>query len=274
MRFSPWLALTAFLCLSSSQPAFGQKPYRIAALIANDQFLPAVDGFKKKMAELGYAEGQNITYGVHNAHGNQEKLRELAEKIGRGRPDLIVTSSTTATAPIAKVTAGTNIPVVFLSAGNPLSLVNSYSSSGNNLTGISTSSIDLTEKRLELLKELAPDIRKVIAFHNPAGQNYKENREATEKAAKRLGLVLVEVNATSHEEVIRKAKEVLKPGFVGGIIQPPDAIINEAIREITPDINKLKLPSVAVNLGSVKAGATVPSGIIVDGVATIVTSWF
>jgi putative ABC transport system substrate-binding protein len=249
------LALVAVLILLGSHPTEAQKVYRIGALVASDQFVPAFDGFKKKMAEIGHIEGGNIQYDFHNAKGDRETLNKLAQKLVESKPDLIVTSSTTATAPVAKASAGTNIPVVFLSAGNPLRFVKSYSSSGNNLTGITTSTIDITAKRMELLKELAPGIKKVISLHNPKGENYEANLKATREAAKRLGLELVEVNVTSKEELIKRANEILSRKLGDGVVHPPDATINAAQREITPQVNRERLPSVVPNVGNVRDGA-------------------
>jgi putative ABC transport system substrate-binding protein len=133
MRPNSFFLLTILLIFTGSPAAMAQRIYRIGALVAEDQFVPAVDGFKKKMAEGGYIEGKNVKYDLHNAKGDIEVLKKLAQKIVQDKPDLIVTSSTTATIPVAKLTEGTNLPVVFLSAGNPLKLVKSYASSGNNL---------------------------------------------------------------------------------------------------------------------------------------------
>lgn len=162
------ITVASFLVgLTSSVEA--QKVYRISALVADDQFVPAFDGFKKKMAEVGYKEGKNVNYDFHNAKGDDDALIRLAKQLVQDRPDLIVTTSSASTAPVARATAGTNIPVVFLSAGEPLKFVKSYASSGNNLTGISTAVLDLTEKRLELLKELAPWVKRVSSLSNPQG---------------------------------------------------------------------------------------------------------
>ena len=242
---------------AAPRAAVAQKLYRIGALVAEDQFLPAFEGFKKKMAEMGYKEGYNIKYDLHNAQGNKETLDKLAQKLAQDRPDLIVTSSTTATAPMARATAGTTLPVVFLSAGNPLRFVKSYASSGNNLTGVSTSSIDLTDKRMELLKELDPRIKRVINLHNPNGEVYEANLRATRAAGKKLGLELVDVdvNVTSTEDLIEKGKKILTRKLGDGIFYPPDAIIvNAAIREFTLHTNKERLASVAANISSVKNG--------------------
>lgn len=246
------------LFFSTLAPASGQvqRVYMIEALVANDQFLPAIEGFKNKMAKLGFREGVNIRYNVHNAEGNVEALKRLAIEIVKEKPDLVVTSSTTATAPVARATAGTAIPVVFLSAGNPLKFIERYSSSGNNLTGISTSSIDLTDKRMELLLELAPGTKRVITLHNPKGVNYEANLAATRKAGKKLGVHLVEINVTRSEELLRIARGGRLTREVGdGLILAPDGIINSGVREIMPYVNKQKLPSIAVNSEFVKAGA-------------------
>lgn len=255
MRPMSLFTLAVFLTLVTPQWARAQKVYRIGALVSSDEFLLAVEGFQKKMTELGYKENKNIKYDLKNAKGDADALQKFAQKLVQDKPDLIVTSSTTATAPVAKATAGTNLPVVFLTAGNPLQFVKSYSSSGNNLTGITTSSIDLTAKRMELLKDLAPGIKKVITLHNPKGQSYGDNLKATREAGKQLRFQLVEINAESKDELIKMSKEFLTRKMGDGIVHPPDAVINSAIRDITPHIISERLPSVAVNKGSVKAGA-------------------
>lgn len=245
--------LGSLLCLAGSAEA--QKAYRIGGLVANDQFLPAVEGFKKRMADLGYTEGRNIKYEVRNAQGDRDALRKFAQKLVQDKPDVIVTSSTTATVPVARATEGTDLPVVFLSAGNPLRFVKSYASSGNNLTGISTSAIDVTEKRMELLKELAPGIKRVISLHNSKGENYEANLKATREAAKRLGLELSEVTVESYDDLLRKGNQLLTRNLGEGLILPPDATLNAFQKQISFHVIKEKLPSVAANVGNVHDGA-------------------
>jgi len=235
--------------------ANAEKIYRIGALIADDPFMPSFEGFKQRMAAIGYVEGRNVLYDLNNAKGDRATLEKMAQKLVQDRPDVIVTSSTTATVPVAKSSAGSGIPVVFLSAGNPLAFAKGYASSGNNLTGISTSVIDLTAKRLELLKELAPGMKKVIALNNPNGPSYEENRTATREAAKRLGLELVEVDVTSSDELVRRSKELLTRKMGDGIAYPPDAQVNAAQKLISPQVNRERLPSVVPNVGNVHEGA-------------------
>jgi len=255
MRAARFFLLLAVLTLLDPQMASAQKVYRIGALVAEDQFVPAFDGFKKKMAELGYTEGKNVKYDFHNAKGDVDIVKELAQKIVQEKPDLIVTASTTATTFVAKLTEGTNLPVVFLSAGNPLKLVKSYASSGNNLTGITSSILDLMGKQIELLKELIPGAKRVIFLTNQKATNYQDYIISTREAAKRLGFMLaeVEIQATNAEEV--KAKLFLITRKLGeGLFIPPDTSFVGATEQIAQQAIKEKLPTAGPNIQNVRRG--------------------
>jgi putative ABC transport system substrate-binding protein len=247
------LMLGFLLCLAGSAEA--QKVYRIGALMANDQFVPAFEGFRRKMAELGYVEGKNTNYDFHNAKGNLDALKKLAQKIVQGKPDLIVTSSTSATIAVSKLTEGTDLPVVFLFSGNPLKLVKSYASSGNNLTGISSSILDLTEKQLELFKELAPRVSRVILIRNQRGVNYEDYAILTRKAASRVGLTVVEIEfrATNADEV-KKQLFLITRKSGDGLLIPPDATLEGASESIAQQAIKEKLVTVGPNVQGVRRG--------------------
>ena len=242
------------VCSMGVPEASAQKIYHIGALVAEDQFVPAFNGFKKKMAELGYTEGKDINYDFYNAKGDRDSVQKLAEKLVHAKPDLVVTSSTTATAPIAKLTAGSNLPVVFLSAGNPLGLVKSYASSGNNLTGISAASLDLTAKRLELLKELAPWVKRVVSLNYPQGVNYRDNLAAVREAAKKMGFVVNELNASSPDELRRVIRTITRKA-ADAILLQPDAFFAKNIEVVIQQSLKEKLPVIPTLINNVKRGA-------------------
>lgn len=204
------LTLINIWLLSCPASSEAQRVYRIGALVADDLFVPAFEGFKEKMADIGYLEGKNIQYDFYNGKGNREAITRTAKKIVESKPDAIVTSSTTATLPVAKLTEGTNLPVVFLSSANPLALVKTYASSGNNLTGVSSSSLDIIEKQMELLKELAPKAERVIFLVVSGATNYQAVRRRSQEAAKKFGLTLVELLADRPEEIRPKLAAVIK----------------------------------------------------------------
>ena len=241
------------LCLP--YPSEAQRIYRIGVLLADDWFAPAFDGFKKKMEELGYREGKNLKYGLYNANWDRNLLTEMAARLSQDKPDVIVASSATAAAALATGTRGADIPVVFLSVADPLRFAKSYASSGNNFTGISTSSINLTEKRIELLKELVPKIKRAITLHNSRGPNYETNLHATREAGKRLGLDLAEVTVSSSDELIQRATSLLTQKMGEAVIFPPDPIVTATQKTIYPHVIRERLPSVAASVGNVHAGA-------------------
>lgn len=243
------LLIFAFLCLFGAEVADAQKIHRIGALIADDRFLPAFEGFKNGMEELGYAENRDVEYKLFNARRDQETLQKLSQKLLQLNPNLVLTSTTSATVPVAKVTARSKIPVVFLGAGDPLRLVNSYASSGNNLTGISASAIDLVEKRLELLTEIAPWVKRIASFNNPSGLNYQANLTAVRRAAQKLDLKVKEVDAANAEELERVTGTISR-GIAGAILLPVDAtltrhmeiVVKQALREKLPLIPPAAIP--------------------------------
>ena len=191
----------------------------------------------------------------HNADWERGLLTEMATKLIQDKPDLIIASSATAAAALATVTKGTDTPVVFLSVADPLRFAKSYASSGNNFTGISTSSINLTEKRIELLKELVPKMKRAIALHNSRGPNYETNLHATREAGKRLGLDLAEVTVSSSDELIQRATSLLTRKMGEAVIFPPDPIVTATQKTIYPHVIRERLPSVAASVGNVRAGA-------------------
>jgi putative ABC transport system substrate-binding protein len=246
------LSLALIIIPSSAQ---GQRVYRVGALVADDQFIPAITGFKQRMAEIGDVDGKNIAYDLQNSQGDQDLLGKLAETLVQRKPDLIVTSSTTASVPIAKLTKGTNLPVVFLSAGDPLRLVKSYASSGNNLTGISSSSVELTGKRMELLKKLAPKTKRVILLIDTAGINHERLIADARDAAKNLGLehVQLEVHTKNVDEMKQKIP-LIKRSLGDALFVPPEATIVASTEAIARQAIKEKLPHVGPNIETVRRG--------------------
>jgi putative tryptophan/tyrosine transport system substrate-binding protein len=93
MKSVPRLVLLILLLLVIPRSAQGQKVFRIGAVVADDQFIPAINGFKQRITELGYIEGKNVAYDFQNSKGDQDALAKLAEALVQRKPDLIVTSS-------------------------------------------------------------------------------------------------------------------------------------------------------------------------------------
>jgi putative ABC transport system substrate-binding protein len=246
------LALAVMFVLSAGR-VHAQKMFIIGSLNTADQFLDAFDGFKIRMAELGYREGQNIRYDYYNSKGNAETLKAIAEKLVHDKVDMIVTSATTGAVAAAKATVGTRIPVVFLSAGNPEKLVKSYATSASNLAGISSASVELTGKRFELLKEFAPRTKRIAMPLDPKGVNYQAIVTEAREAAHKLGVVVREIPARTVGEIAGAVAVVDRKNY-DAIFTPADTLISEGIEAVVQQAIKEKVPLITSLLVNVKRG--------------------
>ena len=114
------------------------------------------DAFRRRMRELGYVDGQNITFEPRSAQGDDNRLAKLAaELVGLG-VDLIVTGGQAAA--IAAKRATSTIPIVMATGSDPVAvgLVASLRRPGGNLTGMTSINSELSAKRLEFLRNVAP----------------------------------------------------------------------------------------------------------------------
>lgn len=252
-----------FFLLPKKETPKPVKKYLVGALIGQDAHIPAFDGFKEKMTELGYTEGSNITYEIRNGKGDSKLVSQYAKELISKNPDVIVTSSTSATKPVIDLTK--TIPIVFLAAGNTDSLVKSTPFSGANITGISTGESDISGKRLETLKQLDPSIKTVGIVYNPSTDAYKRGLEVSQDAAKKLNITLVPIEISTLEDATQAATTLSKQKYQaltlipsGGIttISPP--LIEAAIEKKIPTscateeaVNKGCLTTLASDLKTV-----------------------
>jgi ABC-type uncharacterized transport system substrate-binding protein len=245
--------MTLMGIISITNAAATEKNLTIGSLNTADQFIDAVQGFKSRMVELGYKEGQNIRYEYHNSQGNAEQLRAMAQKLVQGKADMIVTTSTTGTVAAAKATEGTRIPVVFLSAANTQLLVKGFSGSGNNLAGISSASLELTAKRFELLRELVPGAKRMVMPVDPKGVNYRMIVEENREAAVRLGFAISELHVRAVDEIASAVGAITRKSY-DVVFSPADTVVSAGIDWVVKQSIKEKLPTITALLVNVTRG--------------------
>ncbi len=200
------------------------KVYRVGILSGSDAFINIADGFKSKMTELGYMEGKNIIYDLWALNADQEGERKIAEKFVKDKVDLIAAFPTEPAISAKKAVEGTIIPIVFGMAtleGN--SLVESVSHPGGNTTGVRYPGPDLTVKRLEILLELAPRVKRVYVIYDPAYPGIPPSLNALHNATVSLGKTLVQEPVRDIKELrsaLQKASKNGKIGFDAILIMP------------------------------------------------------
>lgn len=144
--------------------------------------------FAERLRELGWVEGRTVAIEYRWADGRAERYAEFAADLVRLKVNVIVTS--TLRAVIAAKQATSAIPIIFTSVGNPVSagLVQSLAQPGSNLTGLSQQGPELGTKRLELLREMIPDLRRVAVMANPVNPSTNLEIEEVQLAARQFGI--------------------------------------------------------------------------------------
>jgi ABC-type uncharacterized transport system substrate-binding protein len=160
-------------------------------------------GLRQGLKEAGYVEGENLAIDYSWADNQMERLPELAAELVRRRVALIITTGGPSSAFAAKA-ATTTIPIVFNIGDDPVrvGLVASFARPGGNLTGVSFLGIELTAKRLELLRELVPGAARVAVLVNPADAAVvRATLRDTEAAGRAMGLQIQVFNADTAAEI-------------------------------------------------------------------------
>src|SRR5262247_1742077 len=163
---------------------------------------PWVAGFVQRLRELGWIEGRTIAIEYRWAEGRSDRAAEIAAEFVRRNVDVIVTSATAVI--VAAMEATSVIPIVFAAAGDPVGtgLVASLARPGGNVTGLSIQQTDLAGKRLELLREVIPSLRRLAMLVNvgsPAGVLDMREVQATGRT---LGLDIITFEIRRGEDIL------------------------------------------------------------------------
>jgi len=142
---------------------------------------------KEELSRLGYEEGRNVTFDARFAEFNLDELDRIAVEVIASKPSVIVAQGR-AIGRFAELTK--TIPIVVVNSGDMIEggLVQSLARPGGNVTGVQLLYFDLVGKRLEVLKEILPNLERIAVLASPFHAGVERERMATELAAKRLGL--------------------------------------------------------------------------------------
>jgi len=160
-----------------------------------------VAAFLKRLRELGWIEGRNVTIEYRWAGGRAERFAEIAAEFVRLKVDVIVTSGTPAV--LAAKQATGEIPIVFVTAGDPVGtgLVASLARPGGNATGFSLVSADLAGKRVELLREFVPGLGRLAVMANVSFPDAALEMGEAQANAKTLGLEVAPLEIRRAEDI-------------------------------------------------------------------------
>jgi len=178
------------------------KVYRVGILSGLDYMANAADGFKAGMAELGYVEGQNIVYDHQKTNFDMATYKSILQKFVTDEVDLIFVFPTEASLEAKAATQGTNIPVLFSIANiEDTGLVNSVREPGGNITGVRYPGPDIALKRFEIMRELAPQAKRMWIPYQQGYPIVASQLEVLRPAAVAAGVTLIEAPADNAAEL-------------------------------------------------------------------------
>jgi putative ABC transport system substrate-binding protein len=168
MKRRTFMAVVSGGLLAAPLAARGQqqaeRKYRVGVVLQGGPYYTMIDGLKDGLKELGFEDGRQYILHIRDVKGDPKALEATARALEQEKVDLIYSLSTSVTLAVKRATA--NVPSVFY-AGTDLvvaDLVKSFAKPGGRFTGVHSLSSDLTAKRLEILEEMSPRLRRVVTF--------------------------------------------------------------------------------------------------------------
>jgi putative ABC transport system substrate-binding protein len=217
------------LVARAQQPALPVVGFLSAGSPTNSIFGP----FKGGLAEVGYVEGRNYAVEARWAEGRYERLPDLAAELIRRHASVIL--AVPAAAALAAKRATTTTPIVFASGFDPvrIGLVASYNRPGGNVTGVTYLTNEISEKRLDLLRQLAPSAKRIAVVVNPSNpglQSDATDMMALQAAARVMGRELVVFKASTVSDLDTAFASLARQGAEAIIVGADPFFYSESAR--------------------------------------------
>jgi putative ABC transport system substrate-binding protein len=224
-----------------AQPV-GRMP-RIGLIVVPPLPNPMARAFERGLQELGYLPGRNIDIELRSLEGRLERLPAIASELARLQPDVIVAGGGAPSARAVMNTTAT-IPIVFPASGDPVGegLIKSLARPGGNVTGLSILSVELSAKRVQLLRDLVSRLSHLAVLQDHSMRTTLDQVSATEKAAAALGMKLEVLSVESAEQYEAAFQAASKAG-AEALIVLPSSLFNANRRRLIDLAEKYRLPT-------------------------------
>jgi putative ABC transport system substrate-binding protein len=244
---------------SGHQPQIGLLTYQQCNLSAYLEGRGEFGAFVSGLVGFGYKPGESVSLTCRSADNQYDRLGRATSELLQSSVDVIVTSSQPAGMSAHKVTD--SVPIVTVISGNPVAagLAGSLGHPGMNVTGVTYYATELTEKRLELLKQMLPELKTVGILHNPAFTEVNPDLEPlpfeddARKAAQALGLKMSVQHARQPDD-LEAAITRMKADGAQAVLVLPDLMFAAEAKRIADLALVVKLPSMSWGDWFTKAG--------------------
>jgi putative ABC transport system substrate-binding protein len=246
--------LSAMLyALGGSAEAQQPKVNRVGVITAGGAWYATIDGLRAGLRELGLDEGKQFVLVVRDTKGNAKAAEEAARNFEQEKVALIYTTQTSVSIAARRATA--DVAIVFCAGADPidLGLVESFAKPGGRLTGVYEPGTDLTAKRLEILKETIPTLRRVLTFYNPHNPVAIESSKFARDTARQMGIQFIERHVTSVEE-LQVGLRALRAKEVDAFFEVSEALVQVNDQLVIDATSDKRLPGMFNNQSSVIKG--------------------
>lgn len=218
-----------------------------------------VGPFREGLRDLGYVDGQNIVIEYRWADGKYDRFPALIAELLAQKVDVVVTAGTPATLAVKKAT--TSVPLVMIAVGDPVGtgIVPSLSRPGGNITGLTSISPELDGKRLELLREIVPNVSHIAVLWNSSSPLQVVAERETRAAAQVLRMRVLSLGVRSIQE-IEDAFATIVRERPGALLVLADRLFLQHRGRIMDFATKHRLPGVHAYRELVEAGGLASFG--------------
>ena len=243
-----WLAITP-------APSVAQSLKRIGVVLqGGPYYYSGIEGLRDGLKGVGLEEGRDIALIVRDAKGDLTAVQAAASALERDGVNLIVTLATSVT--LASKRATTAVPIVFAVGSDPVAmgLVDSIARPGGRASGVHSIVTDLTPKRLELLRELVPTVRRILTFYNPGNPAAAASAQLAREAARTFGIDLIERHVTTPQQLREQVREIAATD-ADAYFFVADAMVLSHDSVVLERTNALRIPTMATYADAVARGA-------------------
>ena len=217
------------------------------------------NGFRQGLREMGYVEGENIVVDYRFAAGLHDRVPDLLGELVRSKPDLLWTHSTAAAIEAKKATSTIPTVIGVATALVEQGVVASLARPGGNITGMELRDVEVTGKRLELLKRTLPNASRVALLADPANPSRPRLAEAIEAEARTFAVKLHSMETSSMED-IRRAFASIVPGSTDAVMVPEGTLFSRNRHQISELAINKRLPAISGGRHFAEAGSLLSYG--------------
>jgi putative ABC transport system substrate-binding protein len=260
-RLASGVVLACSLALPFAACAQSGKVYRIGLLETTSASANRtnLDALLRGLREAGYVEGKNLIIDYRSADGRIDRFPELAADLVRAKPDVIIARGTSATLAAKKASS---IPIVMTSSADPVAAraIANLAKPGGNVTGLSSIVSELGAKRIEILKQLVPNAKRVAVILNMANPVAAEQWKELQRASGSLGVEFLLLDVRDVQALPGALESAVKHG--AHALNSGGAAVEDANRRTVIDfVAKRKLPAIYSARNFVEAGGLISYGV-------------